>query len=166
MLMEVSNAVVRIHKHFYGKGPTRARAHLSQDLLAVVLEGGFTRGEETLQERGHESEVLRSRILMQHSVETEFRAAIEQIVGRGVRSFMSANDPAAGMQAELFVLEPQPAGQPAEEPPVGEVEAEAEQSPAEPVSEPAEAETPAEPAAEPSDAEAEAPEEPELAGSS
>jgi uncharacterized protein YbcI len=122
MLMEVSNAVVRIHKHFYGKGPTKARAHLSQDLLAVILEGGFTRGEETLQERGHESEVLRARILMQHSVESEFRAAIERIVGRGVRSFMSANDPATGLQAEIFVLEPAPSENDVAEPLVGEVE--------------------------------------------
>jgi uncharacterized protein YbcI len=126
MLMEVSNAVVRIHKHFYGKGPTKARAHLSQDLLAVVLEGGFTRGEETLQERGHESEVLRARILMQHSVEAEFRAAIERIVGRSVRSFMSANDPATGLQAEIFVFEPVAAQEGPEEPTVGEVEGKAD----------------------------------------
>jgi uncharacterized protein YbcI len=106
MLAEVCSAVVHIHKRFYGKGPTKARAHLCEDLLAVVLEGGFTRGEETLQQRGHESEVLHARIVMQRSVEDEFRGAIEAILGRAVRSFMSANDPARGLQVEIFVLHP------------------------------------------------------------
>jgi uncharacterized protein YbcI len=106
MLSEVSNAIVQIHKQFYGKGPTLARAHLTRDLLAVVLEGGFTRGEQTLNERGHARDVVLSRMAMQESVQREFRDAIERIVGRSVRSFMSANDPVAGLQAELFILHP------------------------------------------------------------
>jgi uncharacterized protein YbcI len=107
MLSDVSNAVVRIHKQFYGKGPVKARAHLSQDVLTVILEGGFTRGEQTLQNHGHSQEVVRSRLAMQASVESEFRAAVETILYRAVRSFMSANDPSNNLQAEIFVLHPQ-----------------------------------------------------------
>lgn len=106
MLADVSNAIVRIHKQFYGKGPVKARAHLSHDVLTVVLEGGFTRGEQTLQDRGHAQEVVRSRLAMQQSIEDEFRAAIETILYRSVRSFMSANDPSNDLQAEVFVLQP------------------------------------------------------------
>jgi uncharacterized protein YbcI len=106
VLADVSNAVVRIHKRFYGKGPVKARAHLSQDLLTVVLEGGFTRGEQTLHDHGHSQEVIRSRLAMQESIESEFRAAVETILYRSVRSFMSANDPSNDLQAEIFVLHP------------------------------------------------------------
>jgi len=105
-LTEVCNAIVQIHKRFYGKGPTKARAHLSRDLLAVVLDGGFTRGEKTLSERGQEREVLHARMAMQHAVQEEFRDAIERILGRSIRSFMSASDPIAGLQAEIFILYP------------------------------------------------------------
>lgn len=105
-LARVCKAVVHIHKRFYGKGPTKARAHLSEDLLTVVLEGGFTRGEETLRRGGHEDEVLRSRLAMKRSVEGVFCDAVEDAVGRPVRSFMSACDPAGGVQVEVFVLEP------------------------------------------------------------
>ena len=105
-LADVSNAIVRIHKRFYGKGPVKARAHLSQDLLTVVLEGGFTRGEQTLQDHGHSQEVIRSRLAMQESIENEFRTAVESILYRSVRSFMSANDPSNDLQAEIFVLQP------------------------------------------------------------
>lgn len=107
MLADVSNAVVRLHKRFYGKGPVKARAHLSHDVLTVVLEGGFTRGEQTLHDHGHAQEVVRSRLAMQESIENEFRAAIESILYRSVRSFMSANDPSNDLQAEVFVLDPQ-----------------------------------------------------------
>jgi len=106
MLADVSNAIVRIHKQFYGKGPVRARAHLAEDLLTVVLEGGFTRSEQTLHDHGHEREIMSSRLAMQHSVESEFRAAVETITYRSVRSFMSANDPSNDLQAEIFVLRP------------------------------------------------------------
>jgi uncharacterized protein YbcI len=105
-LARVCKAVVHIHKRFYGKGPTKARAHLSEDLLTVVLEGGFTRGEETLRRSGHESEVLRSRLAMNQSIDGVFCEAIEDALGRSVRSFMSACDPAGGVQVEVFVLEP------------------------------------------------------------
>jgi uncharacterized protein YbcI len=106
MLADVSNAIVRIHKQFYGKGPTKARAHLLHDLLVVVLDGGYTRGEETLRAHGHDAEIVRTRLAMHASVKTEFRTAIEQIVLRPVRSVMSASDPANDLQAEIFVLAP------------------------------------------------------------
>ena len=106
LLTEVANAVVRIHKRFYGRGPTKARAHLSQDLLTVLLDGGYTRGEQTLNARGYVNEVVQARLAMRRAVEEEFRAAIESLVKRRVRSFMSANDPSTDLQAEIFVLHP------------------------------------------------------------
>jgi uncharacterized protein YbcI len=105
-LLELSNAVVRVHKQLAGKGPTKARAHLLQNLLVVVLEGGFTRSEQTLHDAGHDSVLQQSRLAIQNLAEAELRAAVERILGRRVRSFMSANDPTQGLQAEIFVLEP------------------------------------------------------------
>jgi uncharacterized protein YbcI len=105
LLLGISNAVVRVHKQYYGKGPTKARSHLSHDLLTVVLEGGLTRSEQTLLEHGHSAEVVQSRAAMQQSVEQELREAVEGVLGRRVRSFMSANDPRADLQVEIFVLD-------------------------------------------------------------
>src|SRR3954470_16514337 len=82
LLVELSNAVVRVHKQFYGKGPTKARSHLSHDLLTVVLEGGYTRSEQTLHDHGYDDEVLQSRLAMQASVEGELRGAVEAILHR------------------------------------------------------------------------------------
>lgn len=105
MLAAVARAIVRIHKQHLGKGPVGARAHLSGDVLTVLLEGGFMRSEQMLQERGLEEEVLRSRLAMQQALKQEFCSAVETILYRPVRSFMSATDPGQGLQVELFVLE-------------------------------------------------------------
>src|SRR4051794_12313480 len=91
LLVELSNAVVGIHKQFYGKGPTKARSHLSHDLLTVVLEGGYTRSEQTLHAHGYDDQVLQTRLALQASVEDELRTSVERILGRRVKSFMSAN---------------------------------------------------------------------------
>ncbi len=104
-LVEISNACVRLHKRFYGKGPVRARADLWGDVLTVVLEGGFTRAEQTLQERGHAQEVVDARLAMQSSIEGEIRAAVETILARPVRSYMSATDPGERLQVEVFLLQ-------------------------------------------------------------
>jgi uncharacterized protein YbcI len=106
VLSEISRTLVTIIKRNYGKGPVRARSFLQKDVLTVILEGGYTTIEHTLEEHGHTDEVIASRLAMQKAVETEMRTAIETILHRQVRSFMSANDPANDLQAEVFVLGP------------------------------------------------------------
>jgi uncharacterized protein YbcI len=105
-LAEVSRTLVAIFKRNYGKGPVRARSFLQKDVLTVVLEGGYTTIEHKLEEHGHTDEIIATRLAMQKAVEDEMRTAIETILRRSVRSFMSANDPANDLQAEVFVLDP------------------------------------------------------------
>ena len=50
---EISNAMVGLMKDFYGKGPTKAKTFLNDNYVFCVMEGGLTRNEETLIERGH-----------------------------------------------------------------------------------------------------------------
>jgi uncharacterized protein YbcI len=106
LVLELSNAIVRVHKQLAGKGPTKARSYLLQDLVVVLLEGGFTRSEQTLHESGHDRELQLVRMAMQQTAETALRAVVEEVLGRRVRSTMSANDPRNGYQVEIFVLEP------------------------------------------------------------
>lgn len=105
-LSELSRTLVTIFKRNYGKGPVRARSFLQKDVLTVILEGGYTTIEHKLEEHGHTNEIIASRLAMQKAVEDQMRGAIETILNRSVRSFMSANDPANDLQAEVFVLEP------------------------------------------------------------
>jgi uncharacterized protein YbcI len=105
-LAEVCRSVIHIHKRVWGKGPVKARAHLSQDVLTVTLAGALTRAEETLRDRGNSEQVIRLRHAMQISSEPDLRIAVESILNRSVRSFMSASDPANDVHAEIFLLQP------------------------------------------------------------
>jgi uncharacterized protein YbcI len=106
--------MVAIHKRHLGKGPVRARATIAKDVLTVILEGGFTRAEETLKNHGAIREVAEARSAMQDALEHDFRVAVETILYRSVRSFMSASDPERELQAEIFVLDPAEEAEPHE----------------------------------------------------
>src|SRR5690242_14332048 len=77
MLLAVSNAVVRIHKKYFGKGPTKARAYYDGDVVTCVLSDVYTRAELTLIENGRTATVMRQRHELQEAVRDEFVAEIE-----------------------------------------------------------------------------------------
>ena len=103
-MLAIANAVVRIHKRYFGKGPTRARAHQHGDVITCVLRDCFTRAEQTLLERGQEDAVHEHRQRLQHVVRDEFSAAIEEITGRRVIGFFSGSQTDPDMSAVVFVL--------------------------------------------------------------
>jgi uncharacterized protein YbcI len=41
-LAEVTKGMVSLHRRFYGKGPTEAKAYAIDDTVICILEGGFT----------------------------------------------------------------------------------------------------------------------------
>jgi uncharacterized protein YbcI len=105
LLLDIANTFVAIHKDYFGRGPTKARAQVSRDVVVVLLEGGYSRAEQTLREHGRDEVVNEGRMAMQATIEQAGVEAIERLVGRRVYSFMSANDPSKELQAEVFVLE-------------------------------------------------------------
>jgi uncharacterized protein YbcI len=125
-LAEISNAVVRLQKEFFGKGPTKARTTWAgEDALVCMLGGGFTPVEQTLYESGREDAVQAMRYAFQMAMKERLSAAIEKVVERKVVAFMSASHQHPDISCEIFVLEPRPDD---EDSPVG---AENRQSPAE-----------------------------------
>lgn len=105
--LEIANAVARLHKNYVGRGPTNSRTTIDGDLVVVLLEGGFTRAERTLDDSERRDLVLAGRIGLQDAMREELIAIVERNLGRRVRSFMSANDLEGNLQSEIFVLEPQ-----------------------------------------------------------
>ena len=73
----------------------------------VLLEGGYTRAEETLTANDKADVVHAGRLGLQGAMRQAMIAAVEQTTGRRVHSFMSANDLEQGLQVEVFVLAPQ-----------------------------------------------------------
>jgi uncharacterized protein YbcI len=103
----VANAIVRLHAEHYGRGPTRARAHVAEDFVLVILEDVFTTAERTLVSAGRGDEVRRSRDAFNEVLRDRFVAAVETATGRRVRAFMCQTNVEPEMAVELFVLEPE-----------------------------------------------------------
>ena len=105
LLAEVSRSMVQLYKELYGKGPTKARTYMTDDLVVCVLEGGFHRSERTLLEHGQEEPVLSQREAVQETMRDSFIRLIERLLDRKVVSFISGVDTATETSADLFVLE-------------------------------------------------------------
>jgi uncharacterized protein YbcI len=106
LLAQISNAMVRIHKEHWGKGPTKARTIYAEDIVLTRLEQIFTQAEATLVRVGREEEVRNMRLAFQRELEHEFVGAVERLTGRKVQAFISEIHAATNMGVELFVLEP------------------------------------------------------------
>jgi uncharacterized protein YbcI len=102
---DISTAVVGLYKRHYGEGPTRCRTYLHPELVIVVLGGGYSAAEQTLLEAGKWYEVRQARLIWQDSMQAKFVDAIEELTGRKVAAFMSANRQDPDLAVEMFVLE-------------------------------------------------------------
>jgi uncharacterized protein YbcI len=112
-LLQISNAMVRLYKEAFGRGPTKARAQFAgPDLLVVVLEDSMTVVERNLAAMNEHERLQESRLFFQRVLESRFRAAVEETLGRRTIAFISGIDPYHDVSVELFTLEPLAGGEP------------------------------------------------------
>ena len=105
VLANISRRIVQLHKEFYGKGPTKAKTYYYDDLVVIVMRGGFTRVEETLHESGRGESVRQQRADFQQAMRDPFMQVIEEETGRKVVAFMSTSHQHPDLHGEMFVLE-------------------------------------------------------------
>lgn len=106
-LQAVSNAMVRLHKDQFGRGPTRSRAEFAgPNTLVCVLEEVLLPAELKLVELGDPERVREARVAFQAATAADFVTAVEQIVYRKVRAFASGVDPEKNVIFETFLFEP------------------------------------------------------------
>jgi uncharacterized protein YbcI len=112
-MLELSNAMVRMYKEVFGRGPTKARASFAgPDTLVIVLEDSMTVAERNLAAMGEHARLRDSRLFFQYAVEHEFRAVVERVLGRRTVAFISGMDTREDVAVEVFTLEPETDGQP------------------------------------------------------
>ena len=100
----ISKEIVRLQSEYYGKGPTRAKTYIVDDLVVVVLEESFTRAEKTLVERGEREAIQHIRRRFQQQMAESFISVVEQATGRRVRVFLSETDVEQDVSVETFLL--------------------------------------------------------------
>jgi uncharacterized protein YbcI len=100
----ISREIVRLQAEYYGKGPTRAKTYIVDDLVVVVLEESFTRAEKTLVDRGEHEAIQNIRRRFQQQMADDFTSVIEQATGRKVRVFLSETNLEHDVSVETFLL--------------------------------------------------------------
>ncbi len=101
----LANELGKLIADFTGRGATRSRAFLHQDLVVCVLENGATRAEGNLVAAGRDDLVRLQRDALQRAMEPMLVAAVERLTGRRVKSFLSGMSTLGEDAVEVFVLE-------------------------------------------------------------
>jgi uncharacterized protein YbcI len=105
--MAISNAMVKLYKEQFGRGPTRARTNFAgPDAILCTLEDSLTPAERNLAAMGEHQRLRDVRLFFQHATEDHFRQTIEGITGRKVVAFVSGMDVRGDVASEVFYLEP------------------------------------------------------------
>jgi uncharacterized protein YbcI len=102
----ISNAMVQLLHEYTGRGPTRARTTIGDDLVVCVLADTLTKSERRLVDAGEENLVLEERSTFQRLMRAEAIGAVEKVSGRTVAAFMSNNHIDPDFAVETFVLAP------------------------------------------------------------
>ena len=109
-LAMISTSTVQVMHDFTGRGPTKAKTLIGEDVVTVVLADTLTRGERTLVDNGHSGRVLEIRHNFQDAMRDKLIAIVERQLERKVIAFMSQNHIDPDLAVEVFILEPETAG--------------------------------------------------------
>ena len=103
----IANELGKMISEFVGRGATRSRAFVHNDVVVLLLEDGATRAEVNLVAAGRAELVRQARDALQRAMEDDLVAAVERLTGRTVRTFISGLSTQGESASEVFVLEPE-----------------------------------------------------------
>lgn len=104
--LSISREMVALMKDYLGRGPTKAKTYIRDNLVVVVMQDTMTKAERSLAARERERAVRDIRRMFQETLREDATAIVERHMGRRVISFMSDHDIRPDYAAEIFVLDP------------------------------------------------------------
>lgn len=104
----ISNAIVGLLREYTGRGPTKARTTVRDNVVVVMLEQTLTKGELVLVKKGRSEQVLALRHEYQEAMRDESSEKVAELTGRKVTAFLSANHLDPDLAAEIYVLDGPP----------------------------------------------------------
>ncbi|HEY1511518.1 MAG TPA: Na-translocating system protein MpsC family protein [Solirubrobacteraceae bacterium] len=108
LYVALSNAIVRLLREYTGRGPTKARTTIRDNVVLIMLEQTLTKGEQVLVQKGRGENVLTLRHEYQEAMREESSNQVAKLTGRTVLAMMSANHLDPDLAAEIYVLDGPP----------------------------------------------------------
>ena len=103
----ISNAIVGIVHEYTGRGPTRARTSIRDDVVVVMLQETLLKAEHSLVQDNKSDLVAQMRRSFQQTMRPDMSAAVAKLTGREVIAFMSDSHLEPDYSVEVFVLAPE-----------------------------------------------------------
>jgi uncharacterized protein YbcI len=103
---KIATSVVQVLHEHTGRGPTKAKTTINEDVVTVLLADTLTNGERNLVEHGRANRVIRLRHDYQLVMRDDLVEIVERELDREVIAFMSQNHIDPDLAVEVFVLEP------------------------------------------------------------
>jgi len=107
LALAVANMAVRVLRAYAGRGPTKSRTVIDDDLIIVVLRETLTTAERTLVANGQGRTVLAARQALHDAMRHDLIAGVEEHTGRAVVAFFNDTSVEPDVTLESFLLAPQ-----------------------------------------------------------
>ncbi len=104
---EISRGIVGLYKEYLGRGPTRAKTSISEDLVVTVLEDSLTKAELRLSEIERPGTVRGIRREFQDAMREDILALVEKETKRSALCMLSDHSPNPDYAVEVVILAPQ-----------------------------------------------------------
>ena len=101
----LTSALVGIQNEHLGRGPKTASTFHYGNVVVTIMHDVMTPAERTLARTGNGPAVTQMRHLLQETMQTDFKSAVERLTGRNVVAFISGNHVDPDMAAEIFVMD-------------------------------------------------------------
>jgi uncharacterized protein YbcI len=105
LLTAISNRIVAIMREHYGRGPTKAKTYVLDDVVVCVLRNGFTPIEQSMVNAGEPERVVAMRQDFQRLMAEKYKAAIRELTGRNVVAFLSQAHLEPDLTLEIFFVD-------------------------------------------------------------
>jgi uncharacterized protein YbcI len=102
----ISTSAVQLLRECTGRGPTKAKTMINENVVTVLLADTLTAGERHLVDSGRADRVLELRHEFQLLMRGDLIDIVERQLDRKVTAFMSQNHIDPDLAVEVFVLEP------------------------------------------------------------
>ena len=104
--VQISNAAVQVYRAHTGRGPTKSRTYIDNNLVVVELRETLTSGERNLIAAGQRDVVTEMRRAYRALIHAPLVDAVEELLDRKVLALLSDNHLDPDVAVEVFVLEP------------------------------------------------------------
>jgi len=105
LLAAISTRIVGLLREHYGRGPTKAKTYVLDDLVICVLRDGMIPIEQTMLDSGEADRVVEMRHDFQKMMGLQYKEMIEELTGRKVVAFLSQSHVEPDITLEVFLMD-------------------------------------------------------------